>query len=108
MKNILFNWCAMLSKFIRSFGPALVLRGNKIRRSVSDGPLADSRCSAAIDLSNALAFFAVGAYVTGMVFPFQKTVVDFCTGSVLTLKATMVVMLGRAGECKFVGAGRGA
>lgn len=61
-----------------------------------------------MDLFCVLRLLDVGATATGMVFPFQRTVVHCCTGNVLAPVAATVTMLRRTGVCMYVGAGLGA
>lgn len=88
----------------RSFGGVAVVRGNRMRRSISDEFLTSPAYSTTIDLSSRLSFVEVGAATTRMIFPFRTTVAHCFTGSVLASVATMVVMLGAAGVCAYVGA----
>lgn len=98
----------MSSADLRSLGGAPALQGIKIRLSVSEGPLADPRFLAAMDLSTAFPFFKVGAAATGMIFPFGRTVVNCCTGSLPSLVAATVEILGCASRSKYVGIGVGS
>lgn len=87
---------------LRFLGRAPALGGNKIRRSVSEGPLAISGCSTAIDISNEFRFFEVHVTATWIVFPLRISVFHRCTRSVLALGGVMVVILGCDGWTKYV------
>lgn len=106
-ESALFNWYVIFSASLRSLGGAPALQGSKIRRSVSDGPLDISGYSAAMNLSNRLPLFEVGTSATKIVFPFRRTVIFFCTRSVLAPDTTTVVMVGRSSGCMYVREGYG-
>lgn len=87
---------------------ALVMRRKKISCSLSDGPLAGSGCSIAINLSNIFSLFVIGATTTEKSFPCQRTAVDYCIGSMLAADAFTVAMQARDGGCQNVEAEVGA
>lgn len=108
MDSTMFSLWAMSYMPLWSFGGAPLLQWSINQRLVSEGPLTGPVCSAAIDLSITFPFFDIGAPTTGMVRPFQRTVIHCCTESVLAPEAAIVIMLGRVGRCEYVGAGVGA
>lgn len=107
-ESALFSWCTMFKVSLQSFVSALALWGNRIRRSVLDGPLAGPSCFASVVLSCAFALLGVGATAAGIVFPLQSTVVHCCTTSVLAPDAAMVAMVRCVRGSEYVGAGVGA
>lgn len=102
MISVIFTLSVMSSDSLHSFDCVLTLRWNRIVHSPSVGLLAGPGCSAAIVVSYAFPFFDVCATVTEMVFPFWRTVVHCCTGSMLASDTATVAMLGHAGSCEYV------
>lgn len=94
----------MFSAFLWPFGEAPVLWGNNFWHSVLDGSLASPEYSTAMDLSNALPLFEVGAGVTKKVFPFGEMVVYRCTESMLVPDAAAAAILGCASRYVYIGA----
>lgn len=106
-ESVLFIWCAMFSVSHRSFSGTWALGENNMRHLVLEFSLTGPGCSAAVDLSIVFPFFEVGANTTGMILPFGRMIVHYCTGSVLASDSATVTIFGRAGGCDNAFAKRG-
>lgn len=109
-ESAIFILSVISSASRRSFCGAPALRVSSICRSISVGRFVDPWCSAAINLSSTFLLIEVSVTATGMDFPLLRTVVHYCTRSVLGPDAAMVAIVGRGGGCEYletrVGAGR--
>lgn len=97
-ESAIFTRSGMLSTSLCFFGGTSALWGEMILRCRLVGFLVSSEYSVTIVLSNLFSLFEIDATATGMVFHFQDTLVQCCSGRVRAPDAATVTMLRRV-EC---------